>query len=62
MKRLPDNDTKELLKLWHTARIAGAESRHARLRWAAKEWDKAHRGEFLLAYKTLDAVTHGYGI
>lgn len=52
-----------LTQLWHTSRIALAGqdcSRHARLRWAAKEWEKTNPGQRLAAYKRLSDITTGY--
>jgi hypothetical protein len=59
---LTQTDEKDLLELWHTSRIAGAASRHERLLWSVREWEKTRPGTRLSAYKLLDRLTRGYGL
>ncbi len=54
-------DEAELLRLWHTARIAGAVSRYDRLQYASREFNKDNPGvSKMAAYLYLDGVTRGY--
>ncbi len=59
MRHLTQAETKELTALWHTARIAGAESDHERLLWAAREYAKTHDCLPLVAYKVLSRELRG---
>src|SRR5579864_1859330 len=58
---LSPSDERDLTKLWHTARIAGANTFGERITWAAKEWDKSHPGQRMRAYKFLSSAMRGYG-
>lgn len=59
--RNPEVSAQEAGHLFRIARIAGHESRHARLRYAAREYVKAHPGASSTAvYKQIDRYTRPY--